>query len=1042
MEEALTSPTYPPAEASLALLAFLRDELPLGGTAAEARFLRLFPLLVSRIFGEINANDGFRHEPGGWLGRKERWSVGSGAGGAGGTSRSPGLRGSATGTASSSSRAAGAGGDSRRGDSTMYTPTPARGSGVHRSGTPGSSSVGGNQAALSLDHDPVVQLLSGNPRALQGGSRTRQPTLIDAISDESVHRPGVRFSFDFRALPLSTQAAFVSLLLLDNVPAGTVSHYPHVRPNAARLGSVLRYPIAEQADLRFALQRCLQLTQYHQQQRRGGPVQRPGGLSPLGVSGVGGSVGVGASASRAGGDLPTAAMMLPLPADARAFISLTMLEYYLFFFVRFAAYGQSSQQMQPPTADTSSTRTSTTVAGTPANTPRASTSSSSSSSAPAPYNLGISGVNRYSYSSRGPYGERVYLHLFQSYIERYLPHSKPMMPPHLLSASSPSSHGKRLPRPPVRSFVDLDQDAELFLRLVLELWLDGGGPSGGVPTTAEAVLRLPNRGGSTSSFGGPMTPSTPLPGMPYPAAASVGLEMSFELASVAWGAAMEYAAPKSLVKRGIRQLVNHIVSDPGLGNAVAGEAAYTRKRGMGGMMQLGTAAASVVSARSTTPPVNGAAVSTPRVDIVAGWCLPPAMTATQAPFYNYVRMNLRHAPVHVSDSAFFSALNAWLVWLEPWNTSVRKNRPVASTLSSPTKAKKFLSETVQSLGGKSTKLDTYTSSIVVPKATAPSSYTSAWEPYIAANLHLFTVPLAIFLRRARELDFSPRDFHKSLSYVQKVFRVYTPEIVQVLNRLLSPQSRHGPLNDIITQHERILGEFCPPSGLSLSSCVQDMHNLLEEIYLQHQKKVRELDIIDRFAQRIEGLLGQGTKGDEHALERLLAQARVIVDLPVDYEVLPGEKKGAGGGSGAIVTSKRDEDKPERVHGGFLTEAGRHQILMGTRKCSAMDVAYIGDPMYSRVKSYEIPFLVDWTVRASDWLNDRLGLVPLQRAGGEEMRQSDISDTAALVLKLFKQGDERKRIWFRFNLRFLADYRNLICFAILRFVFKTLRALFS
>ena len=73
MEEALTSPTYPPAEAALALLAFLRDELPLGGTAAEARFLRLFPLLVSRIVGELNASDNYRHEPGGWLGRRERW---------------------------------------------------------------------------------------------------------------------------------------------------------------------------------------------------------------------------------------------------------------------------------------------------------------------------------------------------------------------------------------------------------------------------------------------------------------------------------------------------------------------------------------------------------------------------------------------------------------------------------------------------------------------------------------------------------------------------------------------------------------------------------------------------------------------------------------------------------------------------------------------------------------------------------------------------------------------------------------------------------
>ena len=61
LEEALASPTYPPAEASLALLAFLRDELPLGGTAAEARLIRLFPLLVSRIVGGLNAADGHRH---------------------------------------------------------------------------------------------------------------------------------------------------------------------------------------------------------------------------------------------------------------------------------------------------------------------------------------------------------------------------------------------------------------------------------------------------------------------------------------------------------------------------------------------------------------------------------------------------------------------------------------------------------------------------------------------------------------------------------------------------------------------------------------------------------------------------------------------------------------------------------------------------------------------------------------------------------------------------------------------------------------------
>jgi hypothetical protein len=44
-------PKLPPHEASLALLAFLRDELPAGGAASEQRFVALFPLLMERLCG-------------------------------------------------------------------------------------------------------------------------------------------------------------------------------------------------------------------------------------------------------------------------------------------------------------------------------------------------------------------------------------------------------------------------------------------------------------------------------------------------------------------------------------------------------------------------------------------------------------------------------------------------------------------------------------------------------------------------------------------------------------------------------------------------------------------------------------------------------------------------------------------------------------------------------------------------------------------------------------------------------------------------------
>ena len=39
-----------PSDAALALLSFLRDELPAGGIAAEKRFVNFFPLVVDRSF--------------------------------------------------------------------------------------------------------------------------------------------------------------------------------------------------------------------------------------------------------------------------------------------------------------------------------------------------------------------------------------------------------------------------------------------------------------------------------------------------------------------------------------------------------------------------------------------------------------------------------------------------------------------------------------------------------------------------------------------------------------------------------------------------------------------------------------------------------------------------------------------------------------------------------------------------------------------------------------------------------------------------------
>jgi hypothetical protein len=156
-----------------------------------------------------------------------------------------------------------------------------------------------------------------------------------------------------------------------------------------------------------------------------------------------------------------------------------------------------------------------------------------------------------------------------------------------------------------------------------------------------------------------------------------------------------------------------------------------------------------------------------------------------------------------------------------------------------------------------------------------------------------------------------------------------------------------------------------------------------------------------------------------ALENLLTQVRYLVNLPLDYQVLPEEPRrtlhGPFGlwrllGLSAKDTSVADaaaQGMPDRDADGKLTDLGRRQIKAGLCKCNPMDVRYIGDPMLARVKSYEIPALVELTIRISNYLNDKLGLVPHYR--------------------------------FRINLRFLADSRNIIFFFI---VWSICRLLFA
>jgi hypothetical protein len=288
-------------------------------------------------------------------------------------------------------------------------------------------------------------------------------------------------------------------------------------------------------------------------------------------------------------------------------------------------------------------------------------------------------------------------------------------------------------------------------------------------------------------------------------------------------------------------------------------------------------------------------------------------------------------------------------------------------------------------------------SILIPKYNHASKYEKSWEPYIAANLYLYAIPFAIFLRRARELDFSSNKFDRSIQIVQRVIRVFSPEVVDVVSRQFDGSQSQRTAH-LVRRHAEVLAPHCPPPGiLSLRSLKDDVQSLLEEIEMQLAKKKSEMDFIDRFASNFESLFGTGQiSGEQKALDQLTERAKVIVRLPTDYDLLPSGTKAKSTKSSKDISIKddsTDESKLVRDVNDNLTEYGRQQLLLGSAKINPDDdVPYRGDLMRSRVGSHEIAVLVALTTQISNSLNKKLGL---------------------------------SMPGWRFNLRHFADYRNIL-----------------
>jgi hypothetical protein len=951
LEEALAGKggQLSPQDTALALLSFLRDELPAGGIGAERRFVNMLLPILDRVFGEWNTKDvdfvdarsspssspsnisssptsktgvinkvvnDYRHAEGGWLGQHA-------------------------------------------------SPAVARSSRVVGTTSPSSSLT---SSTIMIENDPIVRLLRAPALSVQddghgnndGGSCYMPPTLIDAMTAICVRfglplgamtnvAPSLidnwRVCFDEMDEKMGGGGA-ASISIASGTVRGTIG-----KENATRILTLILAPNysgskGQISNDQLGLKRHFQLLRMEEHIKRGGQ-QRHGGGSGFGASPPSKPSPSSSSTqmnSRVALTQGTPEKIPPSPS-----VDLTMLEYYLTIFIRF-----------PLCNPTWSERSSQTLA----------------------------------------YGQRIYRHLLAGYFDYYLSHGQIYNRQSSLLGIGIECFDRR----DTSTFVDPEvashnRMSELFLRLIIELWMEGRNVA---PTTSESVSRY--RQIRTGTIGDGPT-----------------LRDSLELARPVRS---DFVQPPVEIMKGIITLIRHLISDVSMWERVheTSSALHRRQReereGKNTFGEVGEIGSSL------TPECNE-----------VSWPLPPALTAIQPSHFNYIRMGLSCGAIHDRGSIFYGALETWLAYLEPWNYVLKQQVGPGGNIGVGTggTAGDFLRSAAASVSTR--RRVKFVPFLRTPKPTSPSAYNSKWESFIVCNAHYYTVPLAIFLKRARELDFSnAKEYSRSLVLVQRVLRIYSPSVVTILNSVLNTRRADALTAKLFEDHEHNLGAFSPPPNGKLIDCQLDMTNLLEEMYAQNLKRRTGLDILERMEAKLNALFEGKIGGEEVALENVLLQARYLVSLPQDYQVLPEEPHVSSGlwsmfGLGSTGTHDKDYNSfslPARGPDGKLTDEGRQQLSVGLCKCDPV-LTYIGDPLLSAIRSYEIPVLVELFVWISSYLNEKFLLTAPPPSS--EMDNDDV------LSKRFREMKQYNEVKFRFNLRFLADKRNLMTILIIYFCFS-------
>jgi hypothetical protein len=298
------------------------------------------------------------------------------------------------------------------------------------------------------------------------------------------------------------------------------------------------------------------------------------------------------------------------------------------------------------------------------------------------------------------------------------------------------------------------------------------------------------------------------------------------------------------------------------------------------------------------------------------------------------------------------------------------------------------------------------------KSNFRRKYTANWEPYLASNLYLYTVPLALFIRRARELDFSSQHFSQSFKLLDRVLRVYSPDLIASIHAIEAKSDDHS-MTSLVAAHVANLDVYAPSNvgSFPLTSIQSSVGILLEEIQMQYQKTVMRRGFFDKLEAKIESYfhflgLADLSQGEDRKIQLLIEKAKLLSNDSSKFETYSfGTMKNES--TNQLFSGKSGvHELYQRLDNGTLTDHGREQILSGKSFLKATDISLIvADKLHGSIQTHEIKWLVHLTIQASEYLNSKLSL------------------------------DGKERIPMRINLRFLADYRNLILLAMISWLWS-------